>query len=389
MSMILPLNKRIARFSLAIILTTTVLSACNQKSIGTQATTNSSAQVLPAQVAVAASSAPASISAAVAPVTTGSTSASASTTPVSSVASSNFPLPIASTNNSTNNRRTNLVSSSGKVININNGNRPALQSPGSSGNSARPALEEGADITPLNTEEISNIGTTATPAARIIREAVFGQDTRYRVNPYTYPERAVSLITYGGQSHCTGWLVSADTLVTAGHCVHSGGNTGRWGQVAAFRVYPGYSDGYAPYGSCGAREIYSSYGWVVAADDTADIGLIKLDCTIGNATGYFGYFVASSVDGTTIGINGYPGDKADAHQQWGSLGTVLLSTTNKLYYDNDTYGGMSGSPVWVRNSANDTAWGIGIHTTAEVNTNSGTRINQDIFDLITAVKELP
>lgn len=383
MSMILPPNKRIARVFLAITLTTTVLSACNQDTTSTQAASNS-----PAQVALAASSAPTSISAAVAPVTTGSNSASVSTTPASSAASSNLPLPIASTNNSTSSLRTNLISSSGQVINANNGNRPTLQSPGSSGSSARPALE-GADTTPLSTEEINNIRTTTSAAARIINEAIFGQDTRYRVNPYTYPERAVSLITYGGQSHCTGWLVSADTLVTAGHCVHGGGSTGRWGQAAAFRVYPGYSDGYAPYGSCGAREIYSSYGWVVAADSTADIGLIKLDCTIGNATGYFGYFVASSVDGTTIGINGYPGDKADARQQWGSLGTVLLSTTNKLYYDNDTYGGMSGSPVWVRNSANDTAWGIGIHTAAEVNMNSGTRISQDIFDLITAVKELP
>lgn len=380
--MILPPNKRVVRVFLAITLTTTLLSACNQDTTSTQAASNS-----PTQVALAASSAPNSISAAVAPVPTGSTSASVSTTPASSAASSNLPLPIASTNTSTASLRANLVSSSGQVINASNGGRPTLQSPGSSGSNARPELE-GADTTPLSTEERNKIKTTS-PAARLIKEAIFGQDTRYRVNPYTYPERAVSLITYDDQSHCTGWLVSADTLVTAGHCVHGGGRTGRWGRVAAFRVYPGYSDGYTPYGSCGAREIYSSYGWVIAADSTADIGLIKLDCTIGNATGYFGYFVASSVDGTTIAINGYPGDKADARQQWGSLGTVLLSTANKLYYDNDTYGGMSGSPVWVRNSANDTAWSIGIHTAAEVNMNSGTRINQDIFDLITAVKELP
>lgn len=386
MSVILLTNKRIARIVFAITLTTTVLSACNQDTNSTQAASNS-----PDQVALAASSAPTSISAAVAPVATANTSASVTPTPVtlvSSTTSSTLPLPLANTNSSTSSLRANLVSSSGQIINASNSTRPTLQSPGSSGSSARPALE-GADTTPLTTEEIHNIRTTTSAAARIINEAIFGQDTRYRVNPYTYPERAVSLITYGGQSHCTGWLVSADTLVTAGHCVHGGGSTGRWGQAAAFRVYPGYSDGYAPYGSCGAREIYSSYGWVVAADSTADIGLIKLDCTIGNATGYFGYFVASAVDGTTIAINGYPGDKADARQQWGSLGTVLLSTTNKLYYDNDTYGGMSGSPVWVRNSANDTAWGIGIHTAAEVNMNSGTRINQDIFDLITAVKELP
>lgn len=382
MNMILSSDRRVARVFFALTVATAFISGCNQDNTAPQA-----AQHTPAPVAVAAASAPVTISAAVAPSAASSSAVSVNSIPVSNTPANSLPLPVASTSNSAGSLRANLVSSSGQVISAANDNRFTLQSPGSSGSSARPALE-GADMNPLTAEEISKM-RTPTLASRIIREAVFGQDTRYRVNPTTYPERTVSLITYAGQTHCTGWLVSADTLVTAGHCVHGGGNRGRWGQAAAFRVFPAYSDGYAPYGSCGAREIYSSYGWVIAADSTADIGLIKLDCTVGNATGYLGYFVASNVDGTNIAINGYPGDKADAHQQWGSLGTVLMSTPNKLYYDNDTYGGMSGSPIWVRNSANGTAWSIGIHAAAEVNMNSGTRINQDIFNLITAVKELP
>ncbi len=88
---------------------------------------------------------------------------------------------------------------------------------------ADPELE-GADVTPLSDTEIAAIETTTTPAARIIQESILGFDDRFQVlNTSTFPERAVSLITYNGSSYCTGWLVSRDTLVTAGHCVHGGG----------------------------------------------------------------------------------------------------------------------------------------------------------------------
>jgi glutamyl endopeptidase len=116
-----------------------------------------------------------------------------------------------------------------------------------------------------------------------------------------------------------------------------------------------------------------------------------MNCSVGNSTGYFSYFVANPVDNVAITINGYPGDKANGTQQWGSKGTVSRSTAAKLYYDNDTVGGMSGAPIWVQN--NNTAWALGIHTNGDSlatgGSNAGTRISQNVFDLITAVKELP
>ena len=291
-------------------------------------------------------------------------------------------------------QRFSLVASSGQVVNASGINQDKTVSVGSSGALGRPETAEalGANTTPLTDTELATIKTTTpTAAARIIRESIIGFDSRFHVNPYTYPQRAVSLITYNGSTHCTGWLVSADTLVTAGHCVHGGGSNGRWGSTSAFKIYPGFSDGYAPYGHCQPREIYSTYGWITAADGDADVGVIKLNCDIGNATGYFSYFVAAQTDNTAITINGYPGDKADGNQQWGSTGIILRSTPAKIYYDNDTTGGMSGAPVWLEHD--NTAWSLGIHTNGESllspGTNAGTRISQDVFDLITAVKELP
>lgn len=294
-----------------------------------------------------------------------------------------------SASTSTNSSSAGLLVASGNLVITSGSNvQTGIQSPGSAGGSSRPEAE-GASTVPLTQEEIELLRTT-TPTAKIIREAVLGYDSRYRIfDTTTYPQRAISLIAYEGKTHCTGWLISPDTLVTAGHCLHDGGANGKWRVKTALRAYPGYSDGNAPYGSCGAKEIYAAYHWVFAADPESDIGFIKLDCTIGKAIGYFGYFVPGKVDGATATITGYPSDKGGGLQQWASDGTIVASTPAKLYYDNDTSGGMSGSPVWVRNSNDGSVWGIGIHAAAETTTNSGTRINPTVFMLMELVKNLP
>ncbi|WP_308874649.1 trypsin-like serine protease [Thiothrix subterranea] len=141
----------------------------------------------------------------------------------------------------TTSQRFSLVSSSGQVVDSSSLNQTKTVSIGSSGAAGRPEASEalGADTMPLTDTELATIKTTTpTAAARIINESILGFDSRFHVNPYGYPQRAVSLITYNGSTHCTGWLVSADTLVTAGHCVHSGGANGRWGSPSAFKIYP-------------------------------------------------------------------------------------------------------------------------------------------------------
>lgn len=330
--------------------------------------------------------------AAATPTTSASTAISSpvasSSTTIATPTSSTTNTSTNSTNSSTKNI---LVSSTGKTVDTKTLTGGTTQSVavGSSGNESNPALE-GADMTPLTSAELAAMKLTTSAAG--VQESVLGFDSRYRADPYSYPERAVASITYNGATHCTGWLVSADTLVTAGHCVHGGGSNGRWGTTASFKVFPGLDNGYAPFGSCTAKEIYSSAGWVTAADTNSDVGIIKLNCTIGNTTGYFSYFVADNLVGKTITINGYPGDKNDGNQQWASQGTISSVAPGRLYYDNDTVGGMSGSPIWTYGT-NKSAWAIGIHTTGEstqqVGTNSGTRMTQNIFDLITAVKNLP
>lgn len=179
-------------------------------------------------------------------------------------------------------------------------------------------------------------------------KSVLDDDRRFRVYPQEsgYPYRAIGLLTFTqGPSNytCTAWLISADTLATAGHCVHSGGTGGVWSTNVRF--YPGRNGSSAPYGSCTAKRLNSVAGWTKNADENYDFGAVKLNCTVGNTTGWLGrWWTTSSQTNLPIAIVGYPGDKPSS-TQWGGAGRVAASETRKTRYFVDTAGGQSGAPV--------------------------------------------
>ena len=174
-------------------------------------------------------------------------------------------------------------------------------------------------------------------------ESIIGTDQRVRVNTTTsFPARAVALVEYDG-GRCTGWLYGKDIVATAGHCVHDGGKGGSW--KTHVRVYPGRNGTYSPYGSCSAKRLYSVKKWIERRDDEYDYGAIKLNCSIGNTTGWFGYWWQSaSLKNLPSIINGYPGDKP--LEQWKSSNKIKISRKRQVLYQNDTLPGMSGAPVY-------------------------------------------
>jgi glutamyl endopeptidase len=179
-------------------------------------------------------------------------------------------------------------------------------------------------------------------------ESVLGSDRRFRIYPQEsgYPCRAVGLLTFtqGGSGFtCTAWLISADTLATAGHCVHSGGTGGVWSTNVVF--YPGRNGATAPWGSCTAKRLSSVAGWTRNADENYDYGSVKLNCTVGNSTGWLGrWWTTSNQNNLPIAIVGYPGDKPGG-TQWGGAGRIAASENRKTRYFVDTAGGQSGAPV--------------------------------------------
>jgi glutamyl endopeptidase len=227
------------------------------------------------------------------------------------------------------------------------------------------------------------------PYARgdVTPDSVLGADRRFRVYPQEsgYPYRAVGLLTFtqGASSYtCTGWLISADTVATAGHCVHSGGTGGVWSTSMHF--YPGRNAGSAPFGSCTAKRLNSVTGWTRNADENYDYGAVKLNCSVGNTTGWLGrWWTTGSQANLPIAIVGYPGDKPSA-TQWGSAGRVAASESRKTRYFVDTAGGQSGAPVLQADGTGpggcEGDCGIAIHAYGAdgLGRNSATRITESV-----------
>jgi glutamyl endopeptidase len=223
--------------------------------------------------------------------------------------------------------------------------------------------------------------------------SIYGPDNRVRITPTTtFPARAVVQITRNGAAHCTGWLISADTVATAGHCLHTGGSGGSW--YTGLAVWPGRDGSYAPYGSCTTRYSSSVSGWVRNSDETYDYGTIKLNCRVGNTTGWFGFWSQSAgLAGQVAIVQGYPGDKTFGQQWRGDDVTrwVAVSQDRLVFYQNDTYGGMSGSPVFQnRTSCGWCAMAIhtqGFHGSSPHNRyNHGTRITSSVYNNLVAWK---
>jgi glutamyl endopeptidase len=229
-------------------------------------------------------------------------------------------------------------------------------------------------------------------------ETVIGStDSRQQTaNTSAYPMRAIGrvTVTFGTgslarRSACTAWLIGPDTAVTSGHCVYNGDLIGRgsWGRNVTFT--PGQRDATStpPFGSCGAKKLHSIADWTEDFDDDYDYGAIKLNCSIGNTVGSFGFFwTDNDIDDLPTTIRGYPGDMPSG-TQWVSHDRVRDSSSTYVYYANDTEGGMSGSPVYYNRKGCKCS--MAIHKgNWDDDENLGILINEDVYSKLVYWKKL-
>ncbi|CAN5517148.1 hypothetical protein BH10ACT11_BH10ACT11_02500 [soil metagenome] len=231
-------------------------------------------------------------------------------------------------------------------------------------------------------------GSTSPNGGRSYKRTVIGADDRTQVtNTTAYPSRAIGQIEFsqaGGDYICTGWLIDMDTVLTAGHCVNSGGAGGQFSTNVLF--YPGRNGGSSPYGSCGTTSLLTTQAWVSSADPESDLGIIQLNCTVGYQTGWFGYrsLSADKLIHRDVAVRGYPGD-----EPFGTMWTMddriqrLSDSGNSVFYFADTFGGQSGAPVFEPSGCAGPC-GLAIHAygaSGSPPANSGPRITPDRVDL--------
>src|SRR5215204_913433 len=236
-------------------------------------------------------------------------------------------------------------------------------------------------------------------------ESVIAPDRRVQVTTTTtYPARATVWITFNKSASSTGWsctgfLIAPNVVATAGHCVNSGksGGTGFF-QTSSFRIYPGRNGSSSPYLCPGgavarAQQLWTNATWNSSGAETNDYGAIALSCDLGNTTGYFGWTSSGHSVGTEVDTQGYPADKPSG-TQWDADNcstsasgtvqcTITATTSQQLFYKNDTFGGQSGSPLFRVTSTGCTC-AIGIHayglhgSSLHSTNNHGTRVNSTV-----------
>lgn len=220
-------------------------------------------------------------------------------------------------------------------------------------------------------------------------ESVCGSDSRTRINPTTglpwrWNCKLVMTAQNGSKFVGTGWMCGPRLVMTAGHCVHDGGSSGKW--MKTIEVIPAMNGSTRPYGTYVSSNLRSVTGWTVSGNHEYDYGAIILSSNAGSRTGYYGYasLSDSSLNGLLVNTAGYPADKPSG-TQWYMSGNLSSISTRKLYYNIDTAGGQSGSAVYRLQSGARHA--VGIHAYGGC-PNGATRITSGVFTNISNWKAL-
>jgi glutamyl endopeptidase len=225
-----------------------------------------------------------------------------------------------------------------------------------------------------------------------VPETVIDDDDRTVVpDPTGLPWRhicALRILSQSGQEYVgTGWFIGPKTLVTAGHCVflHDDG-----GWPVSIKVIPALNGNVEPYGDITSTRFRATSGWIQSQDTNLDYGAIQLEKEIGASAGYFSFAALGDGDltDTDANISGYPFDRDHATRQYFHARRVSKTTPQKLFYEIDTFGGQSGSPIWLTLEG-DRRIAIGVHTTGSASSNSGTRITREVFENLSKWRDEP
>lgn len=215
-------------------------------------------------------------------------------------------------------------------------------------------------------------------------ESVCGADERIRPDPTAPIFEAICYLSLefpnGSKARGTGFYVNTGNgkgaIMTAAHCLYDDFIGGYMKSISIIRSRSGSS---FPHG---VKKVTSSAlrvpeEWKKSSKQEYDYGIILID----EESWGFGLQALSDAElSTTIATAGYPGDKSGFFM-WYDRGPVSRLSSGKIYYHEDTFGGQSGSPVWVHTPGQTSATVVGVHAYGGC-PNSATRITSEVIDNI-------
>jgi glutamyl endopeptidase len=188
----------------------------------------------------------------------------------------------------------------------------------------------------------------------------------------------------------TGWFAGPRTVITAGHCVFDPVELGGWAKKIT--VIPGRNVDKKPFQSASSSSFSSTDRWQESQDADFDYGVIHLSSDLGASVGSFsvGVLPDTALKNRLVNVSGYPFEPGEGKAQYFHANRVKALTGRRLFYDIDTMGGQSGSPVWAYEEGSDVpvvvaihAYGVGgVPANLNVVANSGPRVLPEVLEVI-------
>jgi V8-like Glu-specific endopeptidase len=207
------------------------------------------------------------------------------------------------------------------------------------------------------------------------KRKVIGTDGRYKHSTVGNPYCAIGWL----ESGCTAFLVGPYHAITAGHCVYDC-NARKWKSDRGLYLRR----------NCYSRGIYMSevrtwsYKWSDCTQDRYDIAWILLDKNDYTSSCWMGYGYRDSMPTIPGEICGYPADKPRGSYRClycSRCGDIKKTSSKRLQYTCDSYGGMNGGPVFTaEHNDKDYQYAYGVHTHSGQSYNKGTRFNSFYFE---------
>lgn len=147
---------------------------------------------------------------------------------------------------------------------------------------------------------------------------------------------------------CSGTLVAAATVLTAGHCMYDATNGREWAD--RIEVVPALDGDDRPFESAWAVTFTTYTTWTDDGDFAGDMGFLSLDRSVGLHAGFLdreydddaGYYV-----GTALNMNSYPSAEwGDGSTMYHAFDAVIDADEDIVYHELDTTGGTSGGGMY-------------------------------------------